>query len=189
MTTKIALLAAGAMLAAFPMGAAAGVLPFTGTQTNYSPPGSPAGRCAPAATISFINSGPFFVTGMTNLGNFTAEGSQCTAFPNIYDGMFTLTFPNGKLFATVVGTITPLSPNSFRPDQVFTVTGGTGFFADATGQWDQTGVVTRAPDGTTTGEVTLDGFIVTPAPGAIALFGVAVGGLLAARGRMRGRAL
>lgn len=189
MTTKLAMLAAATMLAAVPTGAVAGVLPFTATQVNYSPAGDPAGRCAPAVTINFINSGPFFVTGTSSLGNYTSDASHCVAFPNIFDGTASLIFANGTLFATYSGTVTPLSPTSFRPDQLFTITGGTGFFADASGGWTQTGVVVRAPDGTTTGDVTLDGFIVTPAPGAMVLFGVALGGLVAARRRIGRRTL
>jgi hypothetical protein len=184
MTTKLALLAAATMLAAFPMGAAAGVLPFTATQLNYSPAGDPAGRCAPAVTINFINSGPFFVSGTSSLGNYIADGSHCIVPPNILDGETRLMFANGTLFATYSGTVTPLSPTSFQPNQLFTVMGGTGFFADATGSWTQTGIVVRAADGTTTGDVTLDGFIVTPAPSMLALFGLSLGGLAAVRRRM-----
>lgn len=181
MTTRFALLAAATMLAAVPVGARAGVLPFTATQVNYSPPGDPAGRCAPALTINFVNSGPFFVTGTSNLGNYIAEGSHCFIPGILFDGEARLMFANGTLFATYSGTITPLSPTSFRPNQLFTITGGTGFFADATGSWTQTGVVVRAPDNTTTGDVTLDGFIVTPAPSMLALFGLSLAGLAAVR--------
>lgn len=175
---------ASAAIALLPATAAAGTLPFTATQTNFSPPGDPAGRCAPAVTVNFINSGPYFMTGSSNFGAFEANGSQCTAFPNIYGGEGSLTFAIGKLFVTWVGTITPLGPTSFRPDQTFTIIGGTGFFADATGGWTQTGVVFRNPDGTTNGDVTLNGFITTPAPSMLALLGLSLGGLAAVRRRM-----
>lgn len=85
---------------------------------------------------------------------------------------------------TWVGTITPLGPTSFRPDLILTVTGGTGFFRDASGSWTQTGVVVLNPDGTTNGDVTLNGFITTPAPSVLALFGLSLGGLAAVRRRM-----
>lgn len=182
--TILAAALASAAVALAPTGATAGTLPFTGTQLNYSPPGDPAGRCAPAMTVSFINSAPYFATGVSNLGSFETNGSQCTAFPNIYGGGGSLTFAIGTLFVTWVGTITPLGPTSFRPDQLFTVTGGTGFFADASGSWTQTGVVARNPDGTTNGDVTLNGFITTPAPSVLALFGLSLGGLAAVRRRM-----
>jgi hypothetical protein len=135
-------------------------------------------------TVSFINTPPFFINGVTSLGNYIAEASHCVAFPNISAGIASLMFPNGTLFATYTGTITPISATSFRPDQIFTVTGGTGFFADATGGWTQTGVVVRNPDGTTNGDVTIDGFITTPAPSMLALFGLSLAGLAAVRRRM-----
>jgi len=172
------------VLALAPVAASAGVLPFSGTQLNYSPAGDPAGRCAPVVTINFINSGPFFVNGTTSLGNYIGEGSHCIAFPNILDGEFSLIFANGTLFATYTGTVTPLSPTSFQPNQLFTVTGGTGFFAGASGQWTQTGVVVRNPDGTTNGNVTLEGVIMTPAPATLALFGLGAMALLAGQRRL-----
>lgn len=71
---------ASAAVALAPTGAAAGTLPFTGTQTNFSPPGDLAGRCAPALTVSFINSAPYFATGASNLG--TSKPMAASARPS-----------------------------------------------------------------------------------------------------------
>lgn len=137
-----------ALAAATP--AAAGTLSFTGTFLNTNPPAAPGGRCS-GLTVNIGNFGPFYATGMSNLGSFTGVQSHClNAGPPIavgapdtpyYDGLFTYSFASG---ATLFGTYSGLLSNAgtigiIDNVQNFTVTGGTGRFTNASGSFLGTG--------------------------------------------------
>lgn len=142
--------AALAFAAATP--AAAGSLSFTGTFLNTNPPAAPGGRCS-GLTVNIGNFGPFYATGTSNLGSFTAVQSHCLdAGPPIavgapdtpyYAGLFTYSFTSG---ATLFGTYTGLLSNAGAMGvidnvQNFTVTGGTGRLANASGSFLGTGSI------------------------------------------------
>jgi PEP-CTERM motif len=124
-------------------------LPFSGTFANTNPPGTTGGRCA-GATVTIGNFGPFFATGTSNLGSFTASQSHClSGGPPIaigapdtsyFDGRFTYTFAGGALSGTYTGLLSNAGTTGAVTNiQNFTITGGTGRFADASGSFLGTG--------------------------------------------------
>lgn len=141
--TRVILLAAlaGSVLAT-PL--VAGIVPFNATFTNTNPPAAAGGRCA-ALTVTIGNFGPFYARGGSNFGAFTGTQSHCLASgPPVavgaaavpyFDGRFVYSFASG---ATLSGTYTGELTNGGAMGvidnvQNFVVTGGSGFFADATG--------------------------------------------------------
>ena len=140
--------AALALTAATP--ATAGTLAFTGTFLNTNPPAAPGGRCA-GLTVTIGNFGPYYATGTSNLGSFTSVQSHCLdAGPPIaigapdtpyYAGLFTYSFASGAtLFGTYTGLLSNGGANGIIDNvQNFTVTGGTGRFANASGTFLGTG--------------------------------------------------
>jgi hypothetical protein len=128
---------------------------FNGTST-VAP-----GRCA-VLTNAISGTGQ-----ITHLGRFTTAQSHCIdptgtdplAFTN---GIFTFTAANGDtIFGTYSGRLVPTAtPGLFQVDGVFTIEGGTGRFANASGGGDASGETNLAdPAGPAT--VILDGSIST----------------------------
>ncbi len=118
----------------------ADTIAFTGSrQTLNNPPAAPnLARCgAPPNNLVSANPG----TGTSNLGAFTTAESYCvnSAAGDVSNGLFSFNFTSGLASgSTLVGTIsgtTALPPvggvatNFF----IFSITGGTGLFAGATG--------------------------------------------------------
>lgn len=187
--------AALALAAATP--AAAGTLSFTGTFLNTNPPAAPGGRCS-GLTVNIGNFGPFYATGTSNLGSFTAVQSHCLdAGPPIavgaadtpyYDGLFTYSFASGAtLFGTYFGLLSNAGAIGVIDNvQNFTVTGGTGSFANASGSFLGTGGIsfTGGPPSAT---LTIsEGAIAVPEPGT---WGLMVVGFMATGIAIRSRRL
>jgi hypothetical protein len=107
----------------------------------------PEDRC-PVLTVEIQGTG-----NATQLGRYTTEQSHCAAPPSLAftDGEFTFTAANGdQIRGIYFGEFVPLDPPLFTVDGHFTVTGGTGRFAGATGGGDASGVQNLA-----TGDVTV----------------------------------
>ncbi len=134
-------------------------VPFKGSFSGTSTVGP--GRCT---TLTNVIS----ATGqITHLGRFTTAQSHCIdptgADPLAFtQGIFTLTAANGDtVFGTYSGRLVPTArPGLFQVDGVFTIDGGTGRFANASGGGDASGETNLAdPAGPVT--VILDGSIST----------------------------
>ncbi len=94
-------------------------------------------RC-PVLTVEIHGTG-----NATHLGRLTDDQSHCAAPPSLAftDGQFAFTAANGdRLQAHVLRDFVPLDPPLFTIDGHFTITGGTGRFAGATGGGDASGV-------------------------------------------------
>jgi hypothetical protein len=112
-------------------------------------------RCgADALTLGFSGSGL-----VTHLGRVTGVGSNCTELAlatdavDIWDGLATYVAADGSSIQTTYeGTQDPPAAGTAVAVTVHTVTGGTGRFANANGQWTVTGSVNFAT-GTFVGEL------------------------------------
>lgn len=123
---------------------------FTGSRNNVDAPGLPAERCGTRTTTSVRHDPPTATSfGFSNFGNFTPTLSHCIQLPlsrtgpTPFDlGEFLFEFASGDtLFGTYSGSLSPLAPGQFSVSQTHIVTGGTGFFADATGSFDSSGTL------------------------------------------------
>lgn len=125
----------------------AGSIAFSGDFSNRNAPAAPGGRCA-ALTVTIGNGPPpFFAAGTSSAGAFTASQSHCldsgppilpgAADVPYYDGLFTFTFSDGKTLSGIYDGLLSNSGVAGVIDNVqhFTITGGTGAFADATGSF------------------------------------------------------
>src|SRR2546422_6247128 len=147
-----AILAVLAMLGAFPMAFATHSTPFNGSFT-----GSFTLLSATAATIT--GTGHFEHLGKTTFANTASE----TGAAETCEGGFvaneqeTFTAANGdELFSSATDVGCPTSPTAFQLTASFTITGGTGRFADASGSGTTqlTGVDTSMTTGTFSGTST-----------------------------------
>ncbi len=126
--------------------ASAAPLAFSGTFDNTNPPAAPGGRCA-ALTVNIGNTPPFYATGTSNLGAFTATQSHCLnsgppvapGAPDVpyFDGLFTYSFTSGD---SLSGTYEGLLSNAgvagvINNVQHFQITDGTREFRGATGSF------------------------------------------------------
>jgi hypothetical protein len=119
------------------------------------------GRCA-VLTNSISGTGQ-----ISHLGHFTTAQSHCidptgTDPLAFTEGVFTFTAANGDtIFGTYSGHLVPTAtPGLFQLDGVFTIEGGTGRFANASGGGDASGETNLAdPAGPAT--LILDGSIST----------------------------
>lgn len=185
---------------ALPALAGAADLPFSGTFANTNPPGVVGGRCA-GATVTIGNFGPFFATGTSNFGNFTASQSHClnggppiaTGAPDTpyFDGRFTYSFAGG---GTLSGTYTGLLSNAGATGVVdnvqnFLITGGTGRFADASGSFLGTGQL-RFGNGPPSATLTIGrGIVSAPAVPEPATWTMLILGFVGVGAALRGRRL
>jgi hypothetical protein len=109
---------------------------------TFSP--AAAQRCgADALTLEFGGAGL-----VTHLGRVTGAGSNCTELTlatdavDIWDGVATYVAPDGSTIQTTYeGAQEPPAGATAVAVTVHTVTGGTGRFASASGQWTVTGSV------------------------------------------------
>jgi hypothetical protein len=135
---------------AAPRGAslAATQVPFKGTFKATGTASAVAGDRCPVLTVEIHGTGK-----ATHLGQLTDDQSHCVdpASLAFTDGEFTFTAANGdQIRGTYFGELVPLDPPLFTIDGHFTITGGTGRFAGATGGGDASGVQNLA-----TGDVTV----------------------------------
>jgi hypothetical protein len=102
---------------------------------------------------------------------------------NIFNGLFSFDFANGNtLFGTISGTTAPRVGDVATNFLIFSITGGTGLFAGATGTLSGPGSVTFIPGPFTNGTNTLSGTITTvpvPEPTTMLLLGTGLAGVAA----------
>lgn len=183
--TLAVLVAAVALATGAPV--SAGTLSFSGTFENTNPPAAPGGRC-PGLTVNIGNFGPFYATGTSNFGTFTAVQSHCLdSGPPIavgapdtpyYAGVFTYNFAGGEtLFGSYIGLLSNSGVFGVVNNvQNFVVTGGTGIFANASGSFLGTGAI-RFAEGPPRATLTIgEGVIAVPEP---ATWGLMIVGFMA----------
>lgn len=141
--------------------ASASVQPFSGMIQNVTPPGAPGGRCGapPVLTLVFA---PATTTGTSTLGAFAVTASHCvTPTPPVTSyggGLFSWTFEDGGVLqGTYSGTLTLAAGQPARTVQDYVVTGGTGRFAGARGEFQHIGTFVFGAGGVTTGQSTFEG--------------------------------
>ena len=163
--------------AALGLGAAspaiAGNAGFNATFSNTNPPAAPGGRC-PGLTVSIANIAPFFATGSSNFGAFTATQSHCldsgppltigATDVGYYDGLFAFTFADGDVLSgTYEGTLSNGGAFGIIDNlQQFTITGGSGDFAGATGTLEGIGQL-KFTSGPPSATLAIEGTILAPA--------------------------
>ena len=144
MKTRITALAIAALLAATVAAPAlaADQRPMVGRFTALAAPAEP--RCgADALTLGFEISGT-----ATHLGSFSGTGSNCTEFTlaieavEVWDGVATFTAADGSTVTTTSEGAQD-APAAGRAAFLVehSVTGGTGRFANASGEWAVSGVI------------------------------------------------
>ncbi|MDQ3753943.1 MAG: PEP-CTERM sorting domain-containing protein [Acidobacteriota bacterium] len=126
-----------------------------------------------------------FSTGTSNFGNFTSIQSHCITppVPAPFDnGLFTWTFASGDtLTGTYFGALTASgTPGVFNDTENYTITGGTGLFAGATGNILGIGTVTFSPNSFPLSNVSLNGTVTTvPEPTTMILLGTGLAAMVA----------
>ena len=170
---------------------------FSGSQSSTNAPGATGGRC-PGLTVNIPNTAPFFSTGTSGLGAFGTDQRHClTIGPPIAigapesdygSGLFTYTFSDGAtLSGDYFGALTNSGTAGLVDNhQEFTITGGTGRFAGATGGFIGDGTINFATGGPPLAKLSFNGTINAPAipePEAWAILLLGFGGLGA---RLRG---
>lgn len=137
---KVALAAVAGILAVAPFPANADVLSFTGSVTGLSALVGADPTCAPLQFRSRID--PATTVGTSSLGSFTYSTSTCLSPGGASSfGTFIIDFGVDALSGTFDGGSTPTAtPGISDTSWLFTILGGTGRFAGASGTFDGTGI-------------------------------------------------
>lgn len=142
-TVSVAL-ALGTFLATTP--AVGANVAFTGSFSNDTPPPTANPACLPAQVFVNFNPGNSTAAGLSNLGAFGPSQSHCINVPPApYTGIFSFDFgARGILQGTTSGFLTPSgTANILNSFVTYTVAGGTGAFAGATGIINGVGTLDR----------------------------------------------
>lgn len=142
--------------------AIADVLPFTGSVTGVSNLVGADPTCAPLQFRSAID--PSSTVGTSSLGDFTLSTSTCLSLGGGASfGTFIIDFGTDAFNGTFDGGSTPTAtPGISDTAWLFTVLGGSGRFAGASGTFDATGVA-DATTRPTHVSINFDGQINAPA--------------------------
>ena len=140
-------IAAALLASASPLPAYAAPVVFTGQFSNDTPTPLPDASCAAGQVLVNFNPGNSTAAGTSNFGNFGPSQTHCISPGQPYAGTFSFAFGIGDtLFGTTTGFMTPTAitgvVNSFN---TYTVTGGTGQFAGASGVINGVGLLDRRP--------------------------------------------
>jgi PEP-CTERM motif len=150
---------------------------FFGTRDSFNgaPPGPNPTVCGTDLFLQ-IPTGP----GDSNLGAFTHNDSHCVAAGNVFNGVFNWDFGLGD-------TLTGIFSGTFQPPnftEMFTITGGTGRFADAIGSFLGTGTVEFIQGAGANTHMDFEGVITTvPEPSTLGLLVLCLAGLALVRRR------
>lgn len=188
--------AAVALLATAAPGSAA-TLAFSGTFDTSNPPAAVGGRC-PVLTVNIDNTPPFYATGRSNLGAFTATESHCLnsgppvalGAPDVsyFDGLFTYNFASGDSLSGIYDGLLSNAgvAGAFNNVQHFLITNGTGKFTGAMGSFLGNGQI-RFTGGPPVATLTISNGVITtaavpePATWLLLMTGFGVAGLVLRR--------
>ncbi len=137
-----------ALIMAAPLSSAqAALMSFSGHFSNDTPTPMPNPACMAGQVFVSFNPDNSTAQGTSNFGDFGPSQSHCIAPGQPYAGTFDFVFDLGDMFSgTTAGYMTPTAtPLLFNSFVTYTVTGGTGRFAGATGTIKGVGLLDRAP--------------------------------------------
>ncbi|MBS0479136.1 MAG: PEPxxWA-CTERM sorting domain-containing protein, partial [Proteobacteria bacterium] len=120
---------------------------FVGQFSNDTPTPMPDPSCAAGQVLVNFNPGNSTAAGTSNFGAFGPSQTHCITPGSPYTGVFSFVFADGAtLFGTTAGYMTPtLIAGVVNSLNTYTITGGTGQFAGATGVINGVGLLDRRP--------------------------------------------
>lgn len=123
------------VLAATPV--AAGVVAFSGSYSNDTPPPAPNPACSPGTVLVSFSPSNSTAAGVSNFGAFGPSLSHCISPPpsTYQNGNWLFEFEQGDWLAGLAdGAVTPTAtPGIFDVSVAYIVTGGSGRFLGASG--------------------------------------------------------